>query len=254
MTFIVTFLIAVSLLIIRSFWKAYKEPAAILGRQAANMNWVAVGQVKDSDGYNNVRYVRDGMEAVVSFQEGNVSLVHPINDTFNDFEELEQSLANLDNEMSNEEALKVYEDLYEESKNDFESRNEEEIEPLFPRSEITVETIKDFDDWDEDDAYYDYLEESYYKEFRKFSKYLDDGESFDGIEELMRINIDIKNKVNKVFLAGFESKFDAYELAVLFYQTLKISIIPKDFNDVNLDKGLEEIDTLALQLNNNPKS
>ena len=84
MTFIVTFLIAVSILIIRSFWKAYKEPAAILGRQAANMNWVAVGQVKDSDGYNNVRYVRDGMEAVVSFQEGNVSLVHPINDTFND--------------------------------------------------------------------------------------------------------------------------------------------------------------------------
>ena len=88
MTFIVTFLIAVSLLIIRSFWKAYKEPAAILGRQAANMNWVAVGQVKDSDGYNNVRYVRDGMEAVVSFQEGNVSLVHPINETFNELKKL----------------------------------------------------------------------------------------------------------------------------------------------------------------------
>ena len=108
--------------------------------------------------------------------------------------------------------------------------------------------------WDEDDAYYDYIEESYYKEFRKFSKYLDDGESFDGIEELMRINTDIKNKVNKVFLAGFESKFDSYELAVLFYQTLKKSITSKDINDVNLTKGLEEIDTLAFQLKNNPKN
>jgi len=116
MTFIVTFLIAVSILIIRSFWKVYKEPAAILGRQAANMNWVAVGQVKDADGYNNVRFVRDGMEAVVSFQEGNVSLVRPVNDTFNDFEELEQSLVNLN---------KVYKDLYEEAKNDKESWDED---------------------------------------------------------------------------------------------------------------------------------
>ena len=137
MTFIVTFLIAVSILIIRSFWKAYKEPAAILGRQAANMNWVAVGQVKDSDGYNNVRFVRDGMEAVVSFQEGNVSLVRPVNDTFNDFEELEQSLANLN---------EVYEDLYEEAKNDLESWDEDaDVDDTFSVSDDVSESTLDLD-------------------------------------------------------------------------------------------------------------
>ena len=137
MTFIVTFLIAVSLLIIRSFWKAYKEPAAILGRQAANMNWVAVGQVKDADGYNNVRFVRDGMEAVVSFQEGNVSLVHPVNDTFNDFEELEQSLANLN---------EVYKDLYEEAKNDIESWDEDaDVDDTFSVSDDGSKSTLDLD-------------------------------------------------------------------------------------------------------------
>jgi len=137
MTFIVTFLIAVSILIIRSFWKAYKEPAAILGRQAANMNWVAVGQVKDSDGFSNVRYVRDGMEAVVSFQEGNVSLVRPVNDTFNDFEELEQSLANLN---------EVYEDLYEEAKNDLESWDEDaDVDDTFSVSDDVSKSTLDLD-------------------------------------------------------------------------------------------------------------
>ena len=137
MTFIVTFLIAVSILIIRSFWKAYKEPAAILGRQAANMNWVAVGQVKDSDGFSNVRYVRDGMEAVVSFQEGNVSLVRPVNDTFNDFEELEQSLANLN---------EVYEDLYEEAKNDLESWDEDaDVDDTFSVSDDGSKGTLDLD-------------------------------------------------------------------------------------------------------------
>ena len=137
MTFIVTFLIAVSILIIRSFWKAYKEPAAILGRQAANMNWVAVGQVKDADGFSNVRYVRDGMEAVVSFQEGNVSLVRPVNDTFNDFEELEQSLANLN---------EVYEDLYEEAKNDLESWDEDaDVDDTFSVSDDVSKSTLDLD-------------------------------------------------------------------------------------------------------------
>jgi hypothetical protein len=141
MTFLVTFLLAVTLLIIRHSYRVYKEPAAVLGRQAANMNWVAVGQVKDSDGYNNVRFVRDGMEAVVSFQEGNVSLVHPINETFNDFEELEQSLNNLDNEMPYEEALKAYEDLYEETKNDFESWDEDEDETFSTNNERSKKTL-----------------------------------------------------------------------------------------------------------------
>ena len=228
MTFIVTFLIAVSILIIRSFWKAYKEPAAILGRQAANMNWVAVGQVKDADGYNNVRFVRDGMEAVVSFQEGNVSLVHPVNDTFNDFEELEQSLANLN---------EVYEDLYEEAKNDLESWDEDEDE--------------DFDDRLEDETYEDYFGRAFHQEFRRFSRSIDDRESFYAIEELMETNEDLDDKVNELFLAGFEAKIDESELAAMFFSTVKKSIIPKDGKDLNLTKGLEEINSLIVWINNN---
>jgi len=228
MTFIVTFLIAVSILIIRSFWKAYKEPAAILGRQAANMNWVAVGQVKDSDGFSNVRYVRDGMEAEVSFQEGNVSLVRPVNDTFNDFEELEQSLANLN---------EVYEDLYEEAKNDLESWDEDEDE--------------DFDDRLEDETYEDYFGRAFHQEFRRFSRSIDDRESFYAIEELMETNEDLDDKVNELFLAGFEAKIDESELAAMFFSTVKKSIIPKDGKDVNLTKGLEEINSLIVWINNN---
>jgi len=228
MTFIVTFLIAVSILIIRSFWKAYKEPAAILGRQAANMNWVAVGQVKDSDGFSNVRYVRDGMEAVVSFQEGNVSLVRPVNDTFNDFEEVEQSLANLN---------EVYEDLYEEAKNDLESWDEDEDE--------------DFDDRLEDETYEDYFGRAFHQEFRRFSRSIDDRESFYAIEELMETNEDLDDKVNELFLAGFEAKIDESELAAMFFSTVKKSIIPKDGKDVNLTKGLEEINSLIVWINNN---
>ena len=247
MTFIVTFLIAVSILIIRSFWKAYKEPAAILGRQAANMNWVAVGQVKDSDGYNNVRYVRDGMEAVVSFQEGNVSLVHPINDTFNDFEELEQSLANVDNEMSNEEALNFYADVFEEVKNDVDNWGENE-EPMF---QFNVEPIKDFDDWDEDDAYFEYLQETYYTQFRRFSRNLDDGESYDAVEEWIKIDEKFKESVNKLLLIGFENKIESSDLALMLFEIIKLYGTSKDLNNLDYNKCIEEISTLAFQLNNN---
>jgi hypothetical protein len=78
-------------------WKVYINPAAVLGRQAANMNWVVSGRVEDSDGYNNVRYVRDNMEAVVSFQNGNVILTKPShNKPFKDFIEVERYLATKD--------------------------------------------------------------------------------------------------------------------------------------------------------------
>jgi len=30
--------------VIRSMWRAYTDPSHVLGRQAANMNWVAIGR------------------------------------------------------------------------------------------------------------------------------------------------------------------------------------------------------------------
>jgi len=87
----------IAFFIIRHLWKVYINPAAVLGRQAANMNWVVSGRVEDSDGYNNVRYVRDNMEAVVSFQNGNVILTKPShNKPFKDFIEVERYLATKD--------------------------------------------------------------------------------------------------------------------------------------------------------------
>jgi hypothetical protein len=84
----------IAFFIIRHLWKVYINPAAVLGRQAANMNWIVSGRVEDSDGYNNVRYVRDNMEAVVSFQNGNVVLTKPNHlEPFKDFIEIERYLA-----------------------------------------------------------------------------------------------------------------------------------------------------------------
>lgn len=95
---------------IRSMWRAYTHPSHVLGRQAANMNWVAVGRVADNDGYKNVKLARDGMEAVISFQNGNVELVKPWREVpFKDFIELERWIANNENTSVDDEEIQYYE-------------------------------------------------------------------------------------------------------------------------------------------------
>ena len=65
-----------------------------LGRQAARMHWIAVGRVDGGNGTKDVCYGRDGIEAAVSYQDGNVRLIHPMSDkVFPDFVELERWLA-----------------------------------------------------------------------------------------------------------------------------------------------------------------
>lgn len=81
-------------LILRQGWSAYTHPAHVLGRQAANMNWVAVGRVEDEAGYKNVKLSRGDFEAVISYVNGNVTLTHPYVATpFQDFLEIERWLA-----------------------------------------------------------------------------------------------------------------------------------------------------------------
>lgn len=88
------FVVIVALWLIRGAWRTYTHPASVLGRQAANMNWVAAGRVEDDKGFKNVKYTRAGVEAVVSFVDHNVILVRPKHTgRFSDFVELERWLA-----------------------------------------------------------------------------------------------------------------------------------------------------------------
>jgi len=96
--------------VIRSMWRAYTDPSHVLGRQAANMNWVAIGRVTDKDGYKNMKLGRNGMEAVISFQNANVELVKPWRaKPFQDFIELERWLVNEEQNPVKDEELEYYE-------------------------------------------------------------------------------------------------------------------------------------------------
>ena len=149
--------------------------------------------------------------------------------------------------MSNEEALNFYADVFEEVKNDVDNWGENE-EPMF---QFNVEPIKDFDDWDEDDAYFEYLQETYYTQFRIFSRNLDDGESYDAVEEWIKIDEKFKESVNKLLLIGFENKIESSDLALMLFEIIKLYGTSKDLNNLDYNKCIEEISTLAFQLNNN---
>lgn len=90
--------VIVGFLVLRFMWKAYCHPAHVLARQAANMNWVAIGRVDDGNGYKNVQLSRDGLVAEISFLNGNVRLTEPIDqELFSDFIELEDWLVKSQN-------------------------------------------------------------------------------------------------------------------------------------------------------------
>jgi hypothetical protein len=81
-------------LVFRFLWRAYTHPANILGRQAANMNWNAIGRIDGEEGFKDVCFGRDGMEASVSHARGKVFLLKPAHSApFKDFVELERWLA-----------------------------------------------------------------------------------------------------------------------------------------------------------------
>lgn len=95
---------------LRAMWRAYTHPSHVLARQAANMNWVAIGRIKDSDGFRNIVLARDGAKAVISFQNKNVELLEPkIEEPFKDFLELERWFFKQEQESSDSHELKYYE-------------------------------------------------------------------------------------------------------------------------------------------------
>lgn len=98
-----------------TMWRSYFHPSHVLGRQAANMNWVAIGRVPSNDGYKNLKLTRDGMVAIISFKNGNVELIEPSHETpFKDFIELERWIATEAQDSINDE-----EGMYYNSVNDF---------------------------------------------------------------------------------------------------------------------------------------
>ena len=79
--------------LVRFLWKAYTHPSHVLGRQAANMNWIATGRVDDGKGYKNVQLSRGDLKAEISFTQGNVRLIKPVHhEPFADFIQLEHWL------------------------------------------------------------------------------------------------------------------------------------------------------------------
>jgi hypothetical protein len=82
------------IIVVRFLWRAYTQPAHVLGRQAANMNWVVSGNTTDERGYRNMRVKRDGLEAMITYEPATVVLLtSPRQETFRDFIELERWLA-----------------------------------------------------------------------------------------------------------------------------------------------------------------
>src|SRR4030042_2374008 len=81
-------------LVLRFLWRAYTHPANVLGRQAANMNWNAIRRIDGEQGFKDVCFGRDGIEARVSHDRGQVFLLRPGHSApFKDFVELERWLA-----------------------------------------------------------------------------------------------------------------------------------------------------------------
>jgi len=86
--------VAALFLVARFLWRAYKHPAHTLVRQAAHMNSVAAGTVRDANGYRNTKVSRGPYEAVVSYQTGSVQLTTPASpQSFVDFVVVERWLA-----------------------------------------------------------------------------------------------------------------------------------------------------------------
>jgi hypothetical protein len=97
--------------VIRFLWRGYAHPSHVLGRQAANMNWVAVGRVPDGD-FKNLKLSRGEEIAIISFRNKNVELLRLSGKkVFKDFIELERWLVNnptnMDDDDNDEDDLPV---------------------------------------------------------------------------------------------------------------------------------------------------
>lgn len=103
---------ALSLFALVFLWKGFNHPSKVLGRQAANFNWTAMGRVKDIEGNKNLKVSRNGMEAIISVRNGNVILAKPWHITpFKDFSEVERWLIATQKPPAEEKEITYYEGI-----------------------------------------------------------------------------------------------------------------------------------------------
>jgi hypothetical protein len=65
------------LVVARFLWSSYTHRSNVMARQAANMNWVAIGRVKNLQGGKDVLLGRDGLVSKIDWRTGDVWLVKP---------------------------------------------------------------------------------------------------------------------------------------------------------------------------------
>lgn len=87
-------------LILRFLWRGYIHPANVMTRQAANMNWVAIGRTDNQKGGKDVLLGRSGLVSKIDWATGEVRLVEPLQPTpFADYLALERWLTLKDKEI-----------------------------------------------------------------------------------------------------------------------------------------------------------
>ena len=86
--------------VLRFLWRSYVHPANVMTRQAANMNWVAMGRADNPKGEKDVLLGRGGLVSQIDWRTGEVRLVKPLETTpFADYVALERWLTLKDKEV-----------------------------------------------------------------------------------------------------------------------------------------------------------
>ena len=129
--------------VIRSMWRSYTHPSHVLGRQAANMNWVAIGFETDKEGYKDLKLGKKGMETIISFRNTNVELIKPWRaEPFQDFIKLERWLLNQEQVNTEEDTVKrllqAYEDEDEYNYHSYLDKAVDETEKFFEKNNMYV--------------------------------------------------------------------------------------------------------------------
>jgi hypothetical protein len=87
-------------IVLRFLWQSYVHPANVMTRQAANMNWVAMGRTDNPKGGKDVLLGRGGLMSKIDWRTGEVRLVKPVEaEPFADYIALERWLTLKDKEV-----------------------------------------------------------------------------------------------------------------------------------------------------------
>ena len=137
--------------ILRFLWQSYVHPANVMTRQAANMNWGAMGRVDNPKGGKDVLLERGGLVSKIDWRTGEVRLIKPLEaEPFADYIALERWLTLKDKE------VRDMAEAYVREKNAFsemakaqekrftEKKSREESEPKNSDAERAIDKLYQF--------------------------------------------------------------------------------------------------------------